>query len=172
MLKATGAILVLVSAFAIGSLLAFRVKEQEYWLTDIKTTLFLLEGEMEYHCVPFPEAVQQVAKRHNGRLRSFLWEIGEELKKCEGVVLQDLWSQRAELLLKEAPLSKRQKEEFAEQGRYFTEADSKVRKQTMDFYLDRLEEEIIHSRKTGADKAYLYRTMGVLCGIFLLILAI
>lgn len=172
MIKAVGAVLVLVSAFAIGSLLALRVKEQEHWLKDIKMTMFLLEGELEYHQMPLPEAVQLVGKRHGGRLERFLWSLGEELKKKEGIALKELWKQQAAVLLKDSPLNREQREEFSELGLYFMEADSKVRKNAIEFYLNRLEEEIIHSRETGADKAYLYRMLGMLGGIFLLILAI
>ena len=68
MVKLIGAILVLVSAYAIGSLLALQVKEQEKWLKDMKTTLFLLLGELEYRQVPLPEALAIVGKRHGGRL--------------------------------------------------------------------------------------------------------
>jgi len=35
MIKLIGAVLVLVSAYAIGSLLALKVKEQEKWLKDM-----------------------------------------------------------------------------------------------------------------------------------------
>ena len=172
MLKLVGAVLVLISAYAIGSLLALQVKEQEKWLKDVKSSLLLLLGELEYRQVPLPEALEVIGKRHGGYLSAFFQVLSEELIKKEGFSLQDLWRRVAELALKESPLSKVQAEEFAELGLYFMEADKKTRRESVDFYLKRLEEDIVKLRENGADKAYLCRTLGMLGGIFLLILVL
>ena len=65
MIKLIGAVLVLVSAYAIGSIFALQIKEQERWLKEIKTTLFLLQGELDYRQVPLPEAVAIIGKRNS-----------------------------------------------------------------------------------------------------------
>ncbi len=172
MIKWIGAILVLVSAYAIGSLLAGQVKEREQWLKEIKIVLFLLEGELEYHQMPFPEALQLVGERHGGSLQQFLCSLGEELKKKEGTCLQEIWKKHSKQFFKNTALTKEQKEEFEQLGSYFMEADRVARKKAIDFYLSRLEEEIVQLRETGSDKAYLYRMLGMLGGMFLLILVL
>lgn len=172
MIKMVGAVLVLISTYAIGSLLALQVKEQEKWLKDMKTALFLLLGELEYRQVPLPEALEIIGQRHGGRLTAFFRVLSEELKKKEGFSLQELWRQLAVPALKDCPLSGEQKEEFADLGLYFTESDRETRRNSLDFYLNRLEEDIVKLRETGADKAYLCRTLGMLGGIFLLILVL
>jgi len=172
MVKLIGAILVLVSAYAIGSLLALQVKEQEKWLKDIKTALFLLMGELEYRQMPLPDALAIIGKRHGGRLSSFFMSLSEELRKKEGFSLQELWKKSAVKALKDCPLKAEQKEEFEDLGLYFMEADKDTRRSSLEFYLNRLEEDIVSLRDTGADKAYLCRTLGMLGGIFLLILVL
>jgi len=170
MIKLIGAVLVLVSAYAIGSLLALKVKEQEKWLKDMKTSIFLLLGELEYRQIPLPEALEITGTRHGGHLAAFFCVLSKELKKKEGLPLQKLWKSVAVPALKDCPLNKAQKEEFAELGLYFTESDRETRRNALDFYLNRLEEDIIGLRQKGADKAYLCRTLGMLGGIFILIL--
>lgn len=172
MVKMTGIVLVLVSAYAIGCLFARQVKEREKWLKDIKMAMFLLMGELEYHHQPMPEALELVGERHGGRLERFFKTTAEELKKKEGISMKEIWQQQAGQVLKESPLSREQKEEFAELGLYFMEADKTARKNALEFYLNRLEEDIVSLRETGADKVYLYRTMGMLGGMFLLILVL
>ena len=172
MIKWIGAVLVMVSAYAIGSLLAGQIKEREKWLKEIKIALFLLDGEVEYHQMPFPEALQLVGERHNGKLKQFLCSLSEELKKKEGNSLQELWRNYAKQFFKDTSLTKQQKEEFGELGVYFMEADCVARKNAIEFYLNRLEEEIVQLRETGADKAYLYRMLGMLGGMFLLVLVL
>ena len=172
MIKLIGAVLVLVSAYAIGSLLALQVKEQEKWLKDMKTALFLLLGELEYRQLPLPEALEVIGNRHGGRLAAFFRVLSEEMKKKEGFTMQELWKRVAVPALKESPLSKEQKEEFSELGLYFMESDKETRRSSLEFYLNRLEEDIIKLRENGADKAYLCRTLGMFGGIFLLILVL
>ncbi len=172
MVKMIGTVLVLVSAYAIGSLFAQQVKDREKWLKDIKMAMFLLMGELEYHQLPMSEALELVGGRHGGRLEKFFQATAEELKKKEGISMKDIWQQQARLVFRESPLSREQKEDFAELGLYFMEADKTARKNALEFYLNRLEEDIVRLRETGADKAYLYRTMGMLGGMFLLILVL
>ena len=172
LIKTIGAVLVLTSATAIGSLLAMQIKEQEHWLRDIKGALFLLMGDLEYHQRPLPEALKQTGMRHEGRMKEFFLTTAAELEKKEGKRLGAIWKSQAESALKHAPLKKEQKEEFSEIGIYFAEADSKVRKNAVEFYFARLEEEIVSLRENEKDKAYLYRTMGMLGGIFLLLLTV
>ncbi len=171
LIKTIGAVLVLASSTAIGSLLALQVKEQEHWLKDIKMSLFLLSGELEYHQMPLPEAMRMTGTKHKGRMSDFFQNTGKELEKKEGNSLITVWQKQAERTMKNAPLKKEQKEEFSEIGIYFAQADSMVRKNALEFYFARLEEEMAQIRGTGKDKAYLYRMMGMLGGIFLLILA-
>ncbi len=172
MIKLVGAVLVLVSSCAMGGLLAIRVKEREKWLKDIKTALFLLMGELEYRQMPFTEATELISNRHGGKLVPFFKGLTGELKKKEGFSLLEVWRRQAEEVLKESPLSKEQKEEFRELGLYFMESDKETRRNSLEFYFKRLEEDIVTLRETGADKAYLCRTLGMLGGIFILILVL
>ena len=172
MIKLIGAVLVLVSAYAIGSLLALQVKEQEKWLKDIKTSLFLLLGELEYRQLPLPEALDVIGKRHGGHLAAFFTVLSEELKRKDGFSMEELWKKVAVPAVKDSPLSKEQKEEFAELGLYFMETDRETRRNSLDYYMNRLEEDIVSIREHGADKAYLCRTLGMLGGMFLLILVL
>ena len=137
---------------------------------SLKIVLFLLEGELEYHQMPFPEALQLVGERHGGRLKDFLCSLSEELKKKEGNRLQDVWREYAIQFFKSSCLTKEEKAEFAQLGVYFMEADRTARKNAIEFYLNRLEEDIVFLRKNGKEKAYMFRTMGMLGGMFLLIL--
>jgi len=168
--KLVGAVLVLTSATAIGSLLALQVKEQEEWLKDIKMSLFLLAGELNYHQMPLPEAMRRAGVRHGGRMKGFYNRVGTELEKKEGDSFFTIWRRQVQENLKNAPLRKEQKDAFLEIGMYFTEADANVRENAIEFYLNRLEEDIVFLRKNGKEKAYMFRTMGMLGGMFLLIL--
>lgn len=172
MIKMLGAILVLISTYAIGSLLALQIKEREKWLRDIKMSVFLLMGELEYNQMPLAEALELTGRRHGGRLETFFKTAAEELRKKEGISVKEIWQQKSKEALKDSPLLKEQREEFSELGLYFTEADREARKKSVEFYLSRLEEDLKGLRENGADKAYLCRTLGMLGGIFILILVL
>lgn len=168
--KLIGGTLVLVSAAAIGATLAGGIKAQEAWLKEIKLVFLLLGGELNYNKTPLPDAFLLLAKRHSGPLTPFLQEVGEELGRQSGSILTELWAERAGRLLAHSPLSKGQKQEFMELGECFSETDSKARENAVAFYISRLEAELAQLQKTGKDKAYLYRMLGMLGGLFLLVL--
>ncbi|MGN0507316.1 MAG: stage III sporulation protein AB [Lachnospiraceae bacterium] len=168
--KLMGGALVLVSAAAIGGTFAGRVKEQEVWLKEIKLVFLLLGGELNYNKTPLPEAFILVARRHDGPLTPFLKKVGEELTEQNGRMLKELWAAQAGQILLKAPLLKSQKQEFAALGECFSETDSTARENAIAFYLKRLEAELEHLEQTGRDKAYLYRMLGMLGGLFLLVL--
>lgn len=168
--KLIGSVLVLASAAAIGGIFAGRVKEQENWLKEIKLMLLLLSGELKYNKTPLPEALLTVAGRHNGVLTGFFKSLGSELLNQNGMALNELWEKQAERAMKQAVLSTAQKQEFASLGDCFLETDSTARENAVAFYISRLETELETMQKTGRDKAYLYRMLGMLGGMFLLVL--
>lgn len=170
--KLIGGILVLISAAAIGGIFAGRVKEQEEWLKEIKLVLLLLSGELNYHKTPLPEAFLNVAGRHDGALTEFFQNLSEELSEKNGAGFKEVWAEQAERIMQKTPLSTAQKREFVSISECFSETDSAARENTVAFYINRLETELSEFQKTGRDKAYLYRMLGMLGGIFLLILMI
>lgn len=172
MVKMVGTVLVLVSAYALGSLFALKLREQERWLKEMKLALFLLMGELDYRQMPMPEALERTGRHENGCVDVFFKAMSAELEKKEGIPLRELWKQQACKHLKDSPLTKKQQEEFAELGMCFAETDKETRKQAVEFYLNRLEEEIKVLRETGGDRGYLYRALGMLGGMFLVILAL
>ena len=170
MLQWIGAVFVLTSSTAIGRLLAVRVKEQELWLCDIRSSMYLLLGELEYHQMPLPEALFCAGSRQGGRLRCFYEKVSCELERKEGERFREIWRKYATECLVNAPVGKMQKEEFIAVGTYLTEADQKVRNNAIEFYLTCLEKEIAVLRKNEKEKTHLFQTMGILVGLFLLIL--
>ncbi len=169
-IKLTGAVLVLLSSTAIGALLALRVREQEYWLRDMKLSLFLLSGELDYQRLTLPEAMLRTGTRHDGRMKAFYLAAAQELSEKSGGILAETWKNYGEEVLKTAPIKQEQKQEFCEMGLYFSAADSTVRKNAVEFYLMRLDEEMQRMRANGNKQVYLYRMLGMLGGVFLLIL--
>ena len=165
-----GGTLVLISTAAIGATFAGRIKAQEAWLKEIKLVFLLLGGELNYNKTPLPDAFLLLAKRHSGPLTPFLHEMGEELYSQSGNLLTELWAERARKLLAGSPLSKGQRQEFTELGECFSETDSNARENAIAFYISRLEAELAQLKQTGKDKAYLYRMLGMLGGLFLLVL--
>lgn len=172
MLKTVGSVMILCSAGAIGMIFAGRIKESELWLKEIKLVIIRLTGEIRYHRKTVPEALCTVGRRYEGRLKEFLTETGEQLQEMESGSLQEVWKHNGEQILQQAPLTREQKEAFLELGSFFCEADETTRTGTIDFYLLRLEEELKELRKNGKEKAYLYRMLGVMGGMFLLILVL
>lgn len=168
--KLLGGMLVLLSTTAIGGCLARQMREQERWMKEIKKVLMLLNGELTYNKTPLPEAFTLVGTRHGGQMQRFLLAIGDALRKQNGSGFLDCWKRESEHWLSNAPLNKEQKREFIDLGECFLGADAVARDNNIAFYLSRVDNELEQLSKTVKDKAYLYRMLGVLGGMFLWIL--
>lgn len=170
--KLLGGLFILGSSSAMGMSFARRLREQEAWLMEIKKVLLLLNGELNYNKTPLPEALRMISARHKGYLSVFLEEVGDSLMKRSGRTLCEVWQDALEDLFRHSPLSKYQKQEFMLLYECFSGTDEDARNHTLSFYLKRLEAEIEQLEQTGKDKAYLYRMLGMLAGLFLLVLII
>lgn len=168
--KLIGGILVLLSATALGSCMAGKMREQEYLMKEIKKVLMLLGGELTYNKTPLPEAFTLVGNRHKGQMQPFLLSMGEALHQQDGGNFLERWNKEAEQWLLPMPLSKEQKREFMELGECFLGTDAIARDNSLAFYVSRVDQELEQLSKTGKDKAYLYRMLGILGGMFLWIL--
>lgn len=172
MLKSVGAIMVILSSTAIGfyfsSLLKTRIQE----LSDLRKTLFILRGDIQYGNTPLPEALQSIARRDKSDLQPFYMQVSTKLSRLEGESFQEIWSSGVKQCLTETALSNEDKLELNRLGDNLGHLDREMQVRTIDLYLEILKREIDEATKTMKEKTKLYNTLGVLAGLFITIVMI
>ncbi len=190
-IRAFGVGLILFSSTAIGLLYANRLKEQIEELETIKKLLLMLRGEIKYTKTPLPDAFASIAVRMKEPFGSFLEELAKQMENPErikgpygellfkvagqmdsmkGQTLAQIWEACVAEYLKESALLKEEKEKWVHFGSQLGYLDKEMQVSTIELYLEQVQEEIKNAQENFKRNGKLYRMMGVMAGIFLVIL--
>lgn len=116
MLKAVGALLVVLSCGAMGYGKSLSYTKRQRELEEIQKMLYFLLGEITYRREALPEAMVRVADKIRPPLSDFLREVSRAAKEYQGERFSKIFSQKAEKYLKETSLTKTDLEEFIRLG--------------------------------------------------------
>ena len=164
MLKLLGSMLILLSCAGIGlgqsRELGFHLKQLE----EVKKLFCLLRSELQYTRAPFAEIFEKISRKSNAPYSDWLGGLCNRLKQKENGSFWDMWSESIEEDLKNSGLKEEEIVELQGLGKNleYTEA--------LDLYLEQLEYHIKNTRETYRSKRKLCQSMGIMGGIFLVIL--
>lgn len=170
--KALGCILVILSSSLMGFYFSNELKCRIDDMKELKKLIVLLRGDIRYGSTPLPEAISAIARRHEGRFKSFFTTVSTKLKEYSGSTLSQVWKEAVEKELFETSLSKRDKYHLIWFGENLGYLDKEMQMNTLDLFLTQLEDEINELSKSAKEKAYLYNSLGIMAGIFISIIMI
>lgn len=168
-MKIVGCILIMCSTSGMGYLYAGEVKRRQEDLKATRSVALLLRGDIRYAQTPLPEAFENVAKRHEGRLLEFLCEVAARLKERNGLSFAEIWGQ-AESYLSDTSLTKKDKLLLHQLGESLGYLDKEMQLNTIDLFLSQTEESIAELSKEMVTRMRLYRSIGIMAGIFVVII--
>ena len=160
MLKAVGALLVILSCGAMGYGKSLSYTKRQRELEEIQKMLYFLLGEITYRREALPEAMVRVADKIRPPLSDFLREVSRAAKEYQGERFSKIFSQKAEKYLKETSLMKTDLEEFT------------MQENTINLYLEELKGEILKTEKEGPARKKMYQALGLMAGMFLAIMLV
>ena len=134
------------------------------------TTDCAVNSEILYKNAALPEALRSSAGKVKVPFDSFLRQTAGRADAFDGVRFSDLFETEIKEQLKGTALTKEDKEEFARFGESLGYLDVEMQKNAMKLYLKELEQKIEYLQKEIPQKRKLYQSLGVMGGIFLLIL--
>ena len=132
-------------------------------LEELKKIFTLLKSEVQYTKSPFAEVFLKLSKKMNGVYRDWLLYVSGQLEKRERETLHDVWKISVYEYLKDSKLTREELEELCDVGRTLGYIE------TLDIYLTQLDFSIQNTREELKTKKKLYQSMGIMCGIFLVI---
>ena len=152
MQKLIGCILILLSTTAGGFL--YGVEQQQYLekLMYIRHILELIQGEIEYSGAPLFEVFGKRRVEARG-----------------GQSFRGIWEACTETKLKELHLKSRHMRELSEVGMYLGQMDVRTGRTSMQMYLENLGAEIEETRQEITAKKRIGNWLGVMSGLFLVI---
>lgn len=171
-MKLIGAVMVMFSSCGIGFLFAREIYKRKEELEEQYSLLKMMLGDIRYTRASFPESVDKAGKRHRGSYSAWLEELSKQMEASPGVTIADIWKGAADAGLYQSSLTKEDRQRFMEFGELLRVPERENVITGFELYLSELEEEIDRIRSVITVKTKLYRSMGILIGIFIVVLFI
>lgn len=171
-LKIIGCILVIASSAGMGFYFSSEINCRIEDLKELKKLIGLLRGDIRYASTPLPEAISAIARRSSGHFEAFLKKVSQKLNELSGMTFFEIWREAVEKDLADTAMVKKDKYQLIQLGENLGYLDKDMQMNTLDLYLSQLEEEISDLTKTAREKTYLFRSLGIMAGIFISIVMI
>lgn len=169
-LKITGCVFILTSCTGMGWVFGTEIKKRIEDLKSAKTVALLLRGDIRYAHTALPEALENVSRRHEGRLAPFLKRVARELREYSGKSFAQVWKDAMKSELNHTALTKKDKICLSQFGEQLGYLDKDMQINHIDWYITQVEEDMKEISLDAKDKMRLYKSLGVLFGILITIL--
>lgn len=171
-MKWIGAILVFTACTGFGLAFADYQKKRLRAIRILKKAVITLRGQILYANAPIGEALKETGERMPDPVRFFFLAVAERLEEGEGSSLREIWKEELGKIQEEWALEKQDLSDFEQFGSELGYLDLSMQEKTLNLYLERLEwtEKTFQSSLDG--KVRLCASLGVLSGIFLVIVLI
>ncbi len=171
-MKIIGCILVVVSSTGMGFYFSNEIRCRIEDLKELRKLIVLLRGDIRYANTALPEAIAVIARRHNGNYNAFFKYVSTKLNELSGHTFSQIWKEAVHTELNTTSLAKKDKLHLSQFGENLGYLDKDMQMNTFDLFISQLEDEIKDLSKTVKEKSYLYNTMGIMAGIFIVIIMI
>ncbi len=171
-MKLLGAILVMTASCGIGFLYAGELKKRKTELEELHILMKLFLGDIRYMRTALPEAISKAMLRHQGSYSAFLQEIADVMSQSPGIAFSDIWKTAVVNSLRQSSLNDTDKQRLIRFGETISYADRESIISCFEQYIEELREEINETHRVAGTKAKLYRSLGVLAGVFIVVLFI
>lgn len=166
LLKITGIILIIIAGALFGYSLCDDYLERIYCLESIKRALFILRGEIKHNNSSIYEALENIEVSNNN-VMNFISGVIKEYKYKKSS-LWEAWEKGITDCFEKSPgLKKEEIKIIQEFGRNLGITDRETQLKNIDECVKEMEESITDLKNDKKEKCKLYKTLGVLSGLFI-----
>lgn len=170
MQKLIGGLLVLTATAGAGFVYSRELKLYLERILYLRYVLSLIKGEIGYTHAPLPEVLSQVAKRVREPYRLWLNKTAREIRMRKETSFARTWSRCVDKYLKALDLKYEHVILLKEPGTFLGSLEADTLDQTMQLYLNRMDLEAEKLREGLAAKVRISRCLGVMSGIFFIVI--
>lgn len=170
MIRLAGAVLLAVSCAGLGILESLRLKKRIEHLRVLIRLASFLEGEISFARTTLPEALRSVGGRLSPPFSGFLMELARQMETSPGRSFGELLRQSVLTNLKGTELCREDLEEFCGAAVDLGYLDGKMQVHILEAYRKEQERKVLRLMEELPAKQKLFQSLGILGGIFLVIL--
>lgn len=164
MQKWIGSILIMAACTGIGMGQSDELKKHLEQLEELKKLFLLLRSELGYTRAPFAEVFEKMECKVASPFREWLLCMRGKLEERQTGTFFEIWNSTISEKLAKSKLKKEDLEELKNVGKNMEYIEN------IDLYIEQLEYKITQIRQTYQTKRKLCRSLGIMGGIFLVIL--
>lgn len=164
MLKLIGSILILAACSGIGFSKSQEMKQHLDELEELKKLFYLLRSELQYTRAPFAEIFVKVGQKINNPYKEWILQLSNRIANKNGSSFWEIWYTSITEDLQKSRLKEEDLEELKQVGKNLEYIES------IDLYIEQMEYKIKHTRESYRSKRKLSQSLGIMGGIFLVIL--
>lgn len=167
-MKWIGFLLVLAGTGGVGLSLAGEYNMRIQTLRRIRDMMHYINDLILYEYASLPEAFAKTSQRMEAPFSDFLAKVAVQLEEFSGEDVSFLWKNNAQML--KDIMKKKDFAEFTECMKQTGFSDAKGQSQALKAYEQRLELLLHRLTEEKEEKCRLYRTLGIMSGVFVCIL--
>lgn len=164
MFKWIGCILIMLASGGIGFSKSKELQKHLDELEELKKLFYLIKSELTYTKAPFEEIFDKIVKKVNVPYKEWLTKLGEKLCRKESGSFWEIWCNSIDENLQKCELKEDELEALKNVGKNLEYIEN------IELYLEQLEYNTQHTREEYRSKQKLCQSMGIMGGIFLVIL--
>ena len=166
MFKVIGGMLIIFACAAFGVEKSRELSIHRRELEELQRIFMNIQTELEYIKTPIGELFMKLQKKVEGSCRVWLDFLVQNLTLCKWTSFEEVWTTSIDTYFKQSLLTKSELEELKQIGKHIS------RPEAIRLYLIQLENAIQTTREEEKEKKKLYQSMGILTGIFLVLVLI
>lgn len=164
MLKFVGSIFIIVATTGIGFSKSKELQNHLDTLEELKKLFCLLRSELKYTHAPFAEVFSKISTKTSTPYKEWLLNLSQRLKNKTRGSFWEIWCFSITKDLNKTNLKEDELEELKNVGKNMEYIES------LDLFIEQLEYRITNTREVYRSKRKLCQSMGIMGGIFLVIL--
>lgn len=165
-IKLIGALLVVFAGAGFGACPVHKMKERTMEMERLYFCLLRLKSEINHAVKPLPEAIRSATKNGTGTYIKVLTKIASDMERG-GKSYECLLSDCTKLYFSGSLVTKEEQEAFREAFLLMGGGDRERQIQALEYYAEMIRNAMAQEKQKKKERSYLYRSLGVLGGIFL-----
>lgn len=168
-MKWIGALLLIGTTTWIGLEVSKRLNDRPKHIRQLKNALQILEAEILYSQLPLQDAFTTIAKQIPKPMNAFFKSLSEGMK-TSGIELTSLWEENVDRLMQQSSLGTTEKEILNQFGQTLGQHDFTHQQKQIQLTVSHLDRELEEARDNQFKYSKMAKSLGVLCGLFLVLL--
>ena len=172
MIRAAGALLILTSTTVWGVKKASECKERLEHMKCLEQIFILIQSEIRYSRTHMGELFYEIGRKMSEPYQAWLMDMHKKLNTYTGETFEDIWKESICENLDQLSLAKEDLEELKNIGKQMGISDVNAQIRLIDLYLEQLGRSMQEVHEQIQTKVRLYHCIGVMSGLFIIVLLI